>query len=131
MKVKWISLSLSAMLLTGMGAQPVHVAAAVNNEKNTTVTSPKLSASFTDLQGHWAKDVVQTWQQRGVVNGEGEVFDPNRQISRAEWSALINRIFQYEKEARNSFVDVKSEEWFASDIQKGIAAGYVNGFEDG
>ncbi|MGX4584524.1 S-layer homology domain-containing protein [Paenibacillus chitinolyticus] len=131
MKVKWISLSLSAMLLTGMGAQSVQVAAAVNNEKNTTVTSPKLPASFTDLQGHWAKDVVQTWQQRGVVNGEGEVFDPNRQISRAEWSALINRIFQYEKEARNSFIDVKPEEWFASDIQKGVAAGYVSGFEDG
>ncbi|MGX4585680.1 S-layer homology domain-containing protein [Paenibacillus chitinolyticus] len=131
MKVKWISLSLSAMLLTGMGAQPLQVSAAANNEKNTTLTSPMLPAAFTDLQGHWAKDVVQTWQQRGVVNGEGEIFDPNRQISRAEWSALINRIFQYEKEARNSFIDVKPEEWYASDIQKGVAAGYVSGFEDG
>ncbi|GKS15088.1 hypothetical protein YDYSY3_60880 [Paenibacillus chitinolyticus] len=118
-------------MAAGMGAQPVQVAAAVSNEKNTTVTSPMLPAAFTDLQGHWAKDVVQTWQQRGIVNGEGEVFEPNRQISRAEWSALINRIFQYEKEARNSFIDVKPEEWFASDIQKGIAAGYVSGFEDG
>ncbi|WP_309123173.1 S-layer homology domain-containing protein, partial [Paenibacillus sp.] len=47
---------------------------------------------YTDLEGHWAIDHVETLRQKGIMNGypEGN-FYPNRDLTRAEAVTMINR----------------------------------------
>jgi len=50
------------------------------------------AVQFTDLQGHWAAQVIEQLVGRGIISGyEDKTFRPNKLISRAEFSAIIAR----------------------------------------
>ena len=49
--------------------------------------------TFSDTQGHWAQDAINTASRRGWVTGfEDGTFRPDQPITRAEAAALINRM---------------------------------------
>ncbi|MFD1179415.1 S-layer homology domain-containing protein [Paenibacillus puldeungensis] len=138
MKKKWLSLFLSTVILgstlfTGgvsaaNGSTTLEDKGAVPTGKATLQTA----SAFTDLSGHWAKAVIEKWQHRGIVQGDvlGK-FDPNRSLTRSEWVALVNRIFQLNDKTDRSFRDVQAQDWFAKDVQSAAAAGYIKGDQDG
>src|SRR5690554_6354564 len=88
--------------------------------------------TFTDIGGHWAEAAISRWMSKNILKGylDGS-FRPDAPIKRAEFAALINRIFGFTTLAQTGFSDVKGNEWFAPEIKKAVAAGYMNGYPEG
>ena len=88
--------------------------------------------TFTDTNGHWAESEINTWSTRGVLNGyEDGSFRPDDNISRAELTKIVVSVKNVTNLSATTFSDVPSTEWYSSYISRGVAAGYVNGYEDG
>ncbi|CAK4868611.1 unnamed protein product [Aphanomyces euteiches] len=58
-------------------------------------------------------------------------FHPNSKVTRAELAVMINRAFQYTKQASTSFTDVSAEKWYALDVARAQEAGYMQGDGNG
>lgn len=84
---------------------------------------------FKDLKSHWAKDDVEYMAKNGYVQGkEDGVFEPDTNITRAEFAALIVRVMGIsEVSYQNSFYDVVSEDWFSGIVQSAKNSGLING----
>jgi hypothetical protein len=52
-------------------------------------------------------------------------------ITRAEFITLINRAFGFTDEKEASFSDVSKDDWYNVETKRAIAAGYVEGYNDG
>ncbi|SFH07173.1 Carboxypeptidase regulatory-like domain-containing protein [Desulfotomaculum arcticum] len=98
-----------------------------------TLSGYALAAGFTDLQDHWAAGQINKWVDQGLAGGYDDgTFKPDRQVSRAEFVALVNRAFKIEQS--NSGVnlsDVKTGNWYYDDVAAATAAGYIGGYADG
>lgn len=85
-------------------------------------------AEPTDIQGHWARNEINRWIDRGILfGGTGGTFKPDDPISRAEFVAIINRTFKYQDRPGTAFSDLKGSEWYAADIDRAVAAGILQG----
>lgn len=86
-----------------------------------------------DINGHWAQPQIEKWIQQGLITGYNDgTFQPDRNISRAEFVALINRAFNInEAGTKCSFTDVKSDDWFYQHVVSAYASGYISGYPDG
>lgn len=84
---------------------------------------------------HWGTKAIQKLAARQVVNGTSQsAFTPERQVTRAEFTALIVRALGLvEKEATDNitFPDVKSTDWFASAVAAAAKAGLIQGNASG
>lgn len=55
--------------------------------------SPEYDVPFVDVRGHWAEGAICSLWQAGLVSGcPGQVFEPDRAITRAEFATLIMRL---------------------------------------
>ncbi|WP_345774024.1 S-layer homology domain-containing protein [Paenibacillus sp. H1-7] len=95
----------------------------------TVVESNK---SFTDVASHWSKADVELLANKLVVDGATDTtFQPDRNITRAEFAALVVRSLGLtEKSATSTFKDVKSDAWYASTVATATYAGIIDGYED-
>ena len=60
------------------------------------------AAPLMDIENHWAKEQIKTWEEKGLVKGyEDGTFRPDNNVSRAEFMALVNRAFNYQEKARS------------------------------
>ncbi|SFK70015.1 N-acetylmuramoyl-L-alanine amidase [Paenibacillus sp. 1_12] len=55
------------------------------------------SEVFTDMREHWAREAVLRLKNQGIVDGVGRLFKPNRELTRAEWMTLLDRVFDLSK----------------------------------
>ncbi|MGE4284805.1 MAG: S-layer homology domain-containing protein [Clostridia bacterium] len=89
-------------------------------------------AKVSDIHGHWAQQQIQEWNSKGFVAGYSDgTFMPDKIITRAEFFTLVNRLLKFEGTAVNEFTDVSPNDWFAQEINKAKAAGYISGYQDG
>lgn len=88
-------------------------------------------ASFSDITGHWAREEILRWSGNGVLAGNNGKFRPNEGITRAEFCAVINRVFGYVEKSDTLYSDVKSDKWYAGQIAIADAAGYISGYGNG
>lgn len=95
----------------------------------SVVSAPSVEAlAATDTSGHWAEASINNWINRGYISGYPDgTFRPNNAISRAEFVTIANKAFGFTSSQGISFSDVKPGYWAYSEIQKGVAAGYVQG----
>jgi beta-glucanase (GH16 family) len=101
----------------------------VFSEDNDLVTYS--NNNFSDISNHWAENVIQKWVGLGLVNGYPDgTFKPDNGITRAEFIKMINKIIGYSEKSEINFKDVNLSDWYADEIAKAIAAGYVNGYDD-
>ncbi|MDR6726069.1 hypothetical protein J2W91_004575 [Paenibacillus amylolyticus] len=129
---KWGSLFLTGALLFSSMATAVQAAPATNVLIDNETSSSFAQHSFQDVNGNWAQEVIKKWADRGIVQGnEQNMFLPQGKVTRAEWVAMINRIFQYEQVGNYTFTDVSLSSWYAQDVAKGVQAGYIQGYTDG
>ena len=85
-----------------------------------------------DYSGHWAEETIQEWLDAGKLKGyEDGSFKPDGQITRAEFMTMVNSAFGYTELAEIDFSDVKTDDWYYSEVQKAVKAGYLEGYEDG
>lgn len=96
-----------------------------------TAVETKTTAVFSDIEGHWAKEWIKNAVNLGFVSGyEDGTFRPDRTITRAEFSKLLNNAMRINITKNLSFSDVNESEWFYKEIQKSVAAGFFSGYEN-
>jgi uncharacterized repeat protein (TIGR02543 family) len=92
-----------------------------------SIISPGLAIAE-DLSGHWAKNEIDKWTNKGIIKGYGDgSFRPYNEITRAEFTALLARIFNFVKTSDKKFPDVDANAWYADIVSKSVAAGIVKG----
>ena len=96
------------------------------------VTTMIPAAFASDLEGHWAKSYIEYLDQEGVINASASTgnYEPNRDMTRAEFMRYINRAFHFTEEAEISFSDVQTNAWYYDTIQIAVKYGYINGVGD-
>lgn|GEM_PF-1774152 len=87
------------------------------------------SASFNDIANiAWAKDQIQFLGDKGLLQGKGNgKFDPNGDVTRAEFTAMLVRAFNLNATADLTFSDVSETAWYHDAISAATAYGIVNG----
>jgi len=108
--------------------------ALINSLTNSVYSVIYHEKTFEDIRSHWAKDYIENMASRLVLNGKSdERFDPDANISRAEFAAIVVRALGLHSAANGGrdFSDVKSTDWYAPHVQ--IAASYrlMEGYADG
>lgn len=87
-----------------------------------------LPNKFTDTAGHWAQDYISFAAAKGWVNGvSDDTFEPDRNITRAEFTKIISSMLMLSSDAENTFADVDSGAWYCPYVLKAAAAGLVTG----
>lgn len=86
----------------------------------------RVSAAFSDVQGHWAQAEIEKWSEKGIIQGYNGIFRPNEPVTRAEMAVMLDRIMNYQEKADNLFNDL-GQSWYTDAILKANAAGIMVG----
>lgn len=107
------------------------VVSSMTNSLYAVVGHPQ---AFDDVRGHWAEEFVNDMGSRMIINGVGPGrFDPDRDITRAEFAAVVVRGLGLRPEAGEAtpFADILANDWHSGAIRTAVSYGLVNGFADG
>lgn len=105
---------------------------AINDKLKATADSD-WKAVFTDIQGHWAQDMIILLTRLEAIKGfQDGSFMPNQSITRAEFAAMLVRLFLLEDTGAQSleFDDLK-QHWAQDAIILLARHGIVYGYADG
>jgi len=94
------------------------------------VTNP--GKTFADIQSHEDRTAIEALAARGVINGKSDTgFDPDANMTRAEFAAIVVRALGLTPKAASDFPDVAADAWYAPYIGTASACGIVNGVGGG
>ena len=96
-----------------------------------------MAAAASDLDGNWAKSYIE-YLEKIPYNGEsGGVirpnattgnYDPDKQVTRAEFMRYLNRAFNFtEKAAVSQYTDLNASGWYIDTVQVASKHGYISG----
>ncbi|CCQ98430.1 exported hypothetical protein [[Clostridium] ultunense Esp] len=87
--------------------------------------------SFADIANHWAKIPIEVLASQHLLKGKNDNhFSPEGKITRAEFAAMLVRMLGLEGESyKGSFQDVKSTDWFVSEVESAVKVGIVTGYQ--
>ena len=92
-------------------------------------TTPSAHAS--DIQNHWAKDVMTQWQNKGYISGfQDGSLRPDQSVTRSQLAAMINKAFGFAQASTIAYKDVQSTDWFYHDVAIAKAQGYMEGYKN-
>lgn len=75
------------------------------------------SFQFSDIEGHWAKDTILWGVEKGIVSGYPDgTFKPNKEISEAEFLAILIRAYKPEITVSNKGHWAENYYAFAEDM---------------
>jgi alpha-tubulin suppressor-like RCC1 family protein len=88
---------------------------------------------FTDIDKHWAKDVLKTLKKCGILNGyEDGSFKPDQGITRAEFvTMLVTALNAEAKGAQSIYTDVTPSDWFYTPVTVATKVGWIDGMGNG
>lgn len=96
------------------------------------IFNTQVYAASKDYLGHWAESQIRDFYEKGYVLGYPDgSFKPDREITRAEFFALINRVFDLKSKGEVAFKDVSKGLWYKDEIYNAVNAGYISGYGDG
>ena len=108
----------------------------VKGEVPDTVIAPNTPDSvpgeFEDVPPeHWAAEIIREMVLRGDASGVDENhFEPDRQITRAEFAKLVSNVMKLEKKTyRGEYLDVSGDDWFSGYVQTVTDSGLMSGFD--
>ena len=71
------------------------------------------TSEYEDISDNWAKKYIDILSARGIVNGKSEkIFDPNCNITRAEFTKLIVEYLNLSGNVNENYLDVNKEKWY-------------------
>lgn len=101
----------------------------VDYAKENRITAT--AKNITDISQHWGKDSIQTFIDKGYVNGYDDgTFKPENKITRAEFIKLVNSVYNFTNSQDENFTDVNTNDWFYNDVRIAMSAGYIKGYSD-
>ena len=89
------------------------------------------SSNFVDIKGHWAEEYINNAYQKGLVSGMApSQFAPERQITRAEFAALMLQAIGQQPGTymSSNFYDVPVTAWYCNVINKAVELGIMAGY---
>lgn len=91
----------------------------------------RVQYKFTDIVGHWAGLDINEMAEKGIVSGVTKTtFEPDREITRAEFAALITRALKLSAANDDAvFKDVAADSWYAGEVAAAAGAGLISGYE--
>ncbi|WP_103670212.1 DUF1565 domain-containing protein [Pseudanabaena sp. BC1403] len=97
----------------------------------STPTTPTTQVAFKDVpNNYWAQTFIQELASRNIIKGfpDGS-FRPNDPVTRAQFAALLSQAMN-KSTIRSSatFIDVASNNWAATAIQKAYTTGFMSGY---
>ncbi|WP_051570281.1 S-layer homology domain-containing protein [Paenibacillus ehimensis] len=106
--------------------------ATLKRNGNSIYTVIEANKSFEDLASHWSKADVEMLANKLVVEGVSDKqFQPDRNITRAEFAALVVRSLGLNSVTANTyFTDINASAWYADAVATASKAGIINGYED-
>ncbi|MBP1157478.1 MULTISPECIES: S-layer homology domain-containing protein [unclassified Paenibacillus] len=106
--------------------------ATLKRNGNSIYTVIENNKSFEDLASHWAKADVELLANKLVVEGVSDnQFQPNRNITRAEFATLVVRSLGLTSgSSASQFSDVNAGAWYSGAVSAAVKAGIINGYED-
>ncbi len=90
-----------------------------------------LAASYTDTDGHWAKSSIERWSDAGVVQGTGDAFAPDSDLTCAQLATILAKLLRLPAADDAGFSDNLADAWYYDAINRCAAAGILNGYADG
>jgi len=84
--------------------------------------------SFSDISNHWARTDIEKMASRHITNGKGDnIFDPNSNTSRAEFTALVVRSVDAKLMETESipYGDVLPSKWYYNEVETAYANGLI------
>ncbi|WP_052310083.1 S-layer homology domain-containing protein [Paenibacillus senegalensis] len=108
--------------------------ATLKRNTNSIYTVIESDISFNDVNTHWGRQYIDLLANKLIVDGyEDGSFGPERNVTRAEFAALITRSLGLDTSVTSStyFTDVTSGSWYAGVVNAAAQAGLVDGYEDG
>ncbi|MDQ6419479.1 glycosyl hydrolase 53 family protein [Paenibacillus sp. LHD-117] len=89
----------------------------------------KFAKTFQDILGMpWATQAIETLAARGVIEGRGDdVFDPNAQVTRAEFTVMLTRALGFSAEGGTAFSDVAADSYYAASVKAAAKRGIILG----
>ncbi|SET45009.1 S-layer homology domain-containing protein [Natronincola peptidivorans] len=106
--------------------------ARINSLTNSIYAVIYYPIEFKDIETHWAKEDIHDMASRMIISGiSEEIFEPNRDITRAEFATMITRALGLKPgEGNNSFTDVNSDAWYYGYIKTAYSYGIISGYGD-
>ncbi|RKN82193.1 S-layer homology domain-containing protein [Paenibacillus ginsengarvi] len=100
---------------------------------NSIYTVIGFSKTFNDIKSHWGQAYIEQLAGKLIIDGMTDTtFEPDRNITRAEFAALVVRSLGLSTITDKAyFGDVSSDSWYAGVINAAAKAGLVDGYEDG
>lgn len=75
----------------------------------------------------WCNDAISTLTNAGLLKGYNDgTFGYDRNITRAEFTAMVNRFFAFSGSGECSFTDIGTH-WAKADIERVASLGYIKG----
>ena len=90
-----------------------------------------LAASYTDTDGHWAEKSIDRWSAAGIVQGTGDAFAPDSDLTCAQLATILAKLLRLPAADDAGFSDNLADAWYYDAINRCAAAGILNGYADG
>ncbi len=92
-----------------------------------------ISVSFDDVnENAWYAKAVNTLASLDIVAGVGHnEYAPERNITRAEFTAIAMRFAKLDESGENIFSDVPEDAWYYGSVVGSIKYGWISGYNDG
>jgi len=86
------------------------------------------AASYSDVSvDHWAYSNIQQASEQGLMQGyPGGTFNPEGNVTRAEFLTVLIRTVNSDARVAEPFTDVANDYWGKDAIEKAIALGFIN-----
>ena len=103
--------------------------AVIINPNENKVTSEENKVTFNDVpQSHWAFDCINYLRWQGKVSGDEKGnYNPESDVTRAEYVKMLCKLFNIEEENDVSFDDVGEDGWFKGYVAAAKKKGLING----
>nr|WP_246362343.1 S-layer homology domain-containing protein [Paenibacillus alba] len=88
-----------------------------------------LEKNYNDVTNqHWAYATIRELSAQHIVNGATDTtFAPGKDISRAEFAALLARTLGLSSAETSPFGDVTAKDWYAKEVAAAYKAGIISG----
>ena len=91
--------------------------------------------TFSDIpNNHWAREHIKYLSDNDLVSGtSGNTYDPDTNITRAQFVAMINKALGLSEETEVidlDFEDVHIDDWYYEDVAKAVNKGFITGHSD-
>jgi len=88
-----------------------------------------IKVELKDISGHWAETIIAELINTGAVSGYPDAtFQPDKKITRAEYTTILVKAFKLEAKTGKDFADITNH-WAKDAIVIAAAHGIVNGYD--